>query len=268
MKIIAINFIFQLFSRSRSSSSSTTTSISRPTSTKPTKENIQNNLEADQNQNPSKKSRLNSDTDSSRLTEKSVEKSSNNPTINAEPIEQRWEDTAGMYTHKKFKKMASSAKIPIPSTSGTSSAEKSETEAESSISKVIPTTLSSVVSDRIPEKTREITSRNNSSASVEQLPSSTPLSFPSASLGGAPAATLKHGVMSLIENPGNQNPSVANFASLAAPPLMPQQQLVSQHQHVPIQQLISHHSSASTANSHLPSRQVVSASLSSKVCIH
>ena len=153
------------------------------------------------------------------------------------------------------------------STSGTSSA-VSETEAESSTSKVIPTTLSSVVSDRIPEKTREITSRNNSSASVEQLPSSTPLSFPSASLGGAPAATLKHGVMSLIENPGNQNPSVANFASLAAPPLMPQQQLVSQHQHVPIQQLISHHSSASTANSHLPSRQVVSASLSSKVCIH
>ena len=226
-------------------------------------------MEADQNQNPSKKSRLNSDTDSSRLTEKSVEKSSNNPTINAEPIEQRWEDTAGMYTHKKFKKMASSAKIPIASTSGTSSAEKSETEAESSISKVIPTTSSSAVSDRIPEKTREITSRNNSSASIEkQLPSSTPLSFPSASLGGAPAATLKHGVMSLIENPGNQNPSVANFASLAAPPLMPQQQLVSQHQHVPIQQLISHHSSASTANSHLPSRQVVSASLSSKVCIH
>ena len=261
LKIIAINFIFQLFSRSRSSSSSTTTSISRPTSTKPTKENIQNNLEADKNQNPSKKSRLNSDTDSSRLTEKSVEKSSNNPTINAEPIEQRWEDTAGMYTHKKFKKMASSAKIPIASTSGTSSA-VSETEAESSISKVIPTTTSSsVVSDRIPEKTREIPSRNNSVASIEQLPSST-LSFPSASLGGA-AATLKHGVMSLIENP-----SVANFASLAAPPLMPQQQLVSQHQHVPIQQLISHHSSASTANSHLPSRQVVSASLSSKVCIH
>ena len=153
------------------------------------------------------------------------------------------------------------------STSGTSSA-VSETEAESSISKVIPTTSSSAVSDRIPEKTREITSRNNSSASIEkQLPSSTPLSFPSASLGGAPAATLKHGVMSLIENPGNQNPSVANFASLAAPPLMPQQQLVSQHQHVPIQQLISHHS-ASTASSHLPSRQVVSASLSSKVCIH
>ena len=183
----------------------------------------------------------------------------------------RWEDTAGMYTHKKFKKMASSAKIPIASTSGTSSA-VSETEAESSISKVIPTTTtssSSVVSDRIPEKTREITSRNNSSASIEkQLPSSTPLSFSSASLGGAPAATLKHGVMSLIENPGNQNPSVANFASLAAPPLMSQQQLVSQHQHVPIQQLISHHSSASTANSHLPSRQVVSASLSSKVCIH
>ena len=154
------------------------------------------------------------------------------------------------------------------STSGTSSA-VSETEAESSISKVIPTTSSSAVSDRIPEKTREITSRNNSSASIEkQLPSSTPLSFSSASLGGAPAATLKHGVMSLIENPGNQNPSVANFASLAAPPLMPQQQLVSQHQHVPIQQLISHHSSASAANSHLPSRQVVSASLSSKVCIH
>jgi hypothetical protein len=178
----------------------------------------------------------------------------------------RWEDTAGMYTHKKFKKMASSAKIPIASTSGTSSA-VSETEAESSISKVIPTTLSSV-SDRIPEKTREITSRNNSSASIEQLPSQSTLSFPSASLGGAAAATLKHGVMSLIENPGNQNPSVANFASLAAPPLMSQQQLVSQHQHVPIQQLISHHSSASTANSHLPSRQVVSASLSSKVCIH
>ena len=216
-------------------------------------------MEADQNQNPSKKSRLNSDTDSSRLTEKSGDKemsSSNNPTINAEPIEQRWEDTAGMYTHKKFKKMASSAKIPIASTSGTSSA-VSETEADSSISKVIPTTSSSVL-DRI-EKTREIPSRNNS-ASIEQLPSST-LSFPSASLGGA-AATLKHGVMSLIENP-----SVANFASLAAPPLMPQQQLVSQHQHVPIQQLISHHS-ASTASSHLPSRQVVSASLSSKVCIH
>ena len=182
----------------------------------------------------------------------------------------RWEDTAGMYTHKKFKKMASSAKIPIASTSGTSSA-VSETEAESSISKVIPTTTtssSSVVSDRIPEKTREITSRNNSVASIEQLSSQSTLSFPSVSLGGAPAATLKHGVMSLIENPGNQNPSVANFASLAAPPLMSQQQLVSQHQHVPIQQLISHHSSASTANSHLPSRQVVSASLSSKVCIH
>ena len=117
------SFFFQIFSRSRSSSSSTTTSISRPTSTKPTKENIQNNLEADQNQNPSKKSRLNSDTDSSRLTEKSGDNkemsSSNNPTINAEPIEQRWEDTAGMYTHKKFKKMASSAKIPIASTSGT-----------------------------------------------------------------------------------------------------------------------------------------------------
>ena len=215
-------------------------------------------MEADKNQNPSKKSRLNSDTDSSRLTEKSGGNSSNNPTINAEPIEQRWEDTAGMYTHKKFKKMASSAKIPIASTSGTSSA-VSETEADSSISKVIPTTSSMSVSDRI-EKTREIPSRNNS-ASIEQLPLST-LSFPSASLGGA-AATLKHGVMSLIENP-----SVANFASLAAPPLMPQQQLVSQHQHVPIQQLISHHSSASTANSHLPSRQVVSASLSSKVCIH
>ena len=265
MKTIAINFFFQIFSRSRSSSSSTTTSISRPTSTKPTKENIQNNLEADQNQNPSKKSRLNSDTDSSRLTEKSGDNkemsSSNNPTINAEPIEQRWEDTAGMYTHKKFKKMASSAKIPIASTSGTSSAVSEKEQAESSISKVIPTTSSSVVSDRIPEKTREIPSRNNSVASIEQLPSST-LSFPSASLGGA-AATLKHGVMSLIENP-----SVANFASLAAPPLMPQQQLVSQHQHVPIQQLISHHSSASTANSHLPSRQVVSASLSSKVCIH
>ena len=219
-------------------------------------------MEADQNQNPSKKSRLNSDTDSSRLTEKSGDKSemssSNNPTINAEPIEQRWEDTAGMYTHKKFKKMASSAKIPIASTSGTSSA-VSETEADSSISKVIlPTTSSMSVSDRI-EKTREIPSRNNS-ASIEQLPLST-LSFPSASLGGA-AATLKHGVMSLIENP-----SVANFASLTAPPLMPQQQLVSQHQHVPIQQLISHHS-ASTASSHLPSRQVVSASLSSKVCIH
>ena len=80
-------------------------------------------MEADQNQNPSKKSRLNSDTDSSRLTEKSGDNkemsSSNNPTINAEPIEQRWEDTAGMYTHKKFKKMASSAKIPIASTSGT-----------------------------------------------------------------------------------------------------------------------------------------------------
>ena len=123
MKTITINFFFQIFSRSRSSSSSTTTSISRPTSTKPTKENIQNNLEADQNQNPSKKSRLNSDTDSSRLTEKSGDNkemsSSNNPTINAEPIEQRWEDTAGMYTHKKFKKMASSAKIPIASTSGT-----------------------------------------------------------------------------------------------------------------------------------------------------
>ena len=129
-KIFGINFennhndfFFQIFSRSRSSSSSTTTSISRPTSTKPTKENIQNNLEADQNQNPSKKSRLNSDTDSSRLTEKSGDNkemsSSNNPTINAEPIEQRWEDTAGMYTHKKFKKMASSAKIPIASTSGT-----------------------------------------------------------------------------------------------------------------------------------------------------
>ena len=181
----------------------------------------------------------------------------------------RWEDTAGMYTHKKFKKMASSAKIPIASTSGTSSA-VSETEAESSISKVIPTTTtsSSVVSDRIPEKTREITSRNNSVASIEQLSSQSTLSFSSASLGGAAAATLKHGVMSLIENPGNQNPSIANFASLAAPPLMSQQQLVSQHQHVPIQQLISHHSSASTANSHLPSRQVVSASLSSKVCIH
>ena len=221
-------------------------------------------MEADQNQNPSKKSRLNSDTDSSRLTEKSGDNkemsSSNNPTINAEPIEQRWEDTAGMYTHKKFKKMASSAKIPIASTSGTSSAVSEKEQAESSISKVIPTTSSSVVSDRIPEKTREIPSRNNSSASIEQLPSSN-LSFPSASLGGA-AATLKHGVMSLIENP-----SVANFASLAAPPLMPQQQLVSQHQHVPIQQLISHHS-ASTASSHLPSRQVVSASLSSKVCIH
>ena len=124
MKTITYNyFFFQIFSRSRSSSSSTTTSISRPTSTKPTKENIQNNLEADQNQNPSKKSRLNSDTDSSRLTEKSGDNkemsSSNNPTINAEPIEQRWEDTAGMYTHKKFKKMASSAKIPIASTSGT-----------------------------------------------------------------------------------------------------------------------------------------------------
>jgi hypothetical protein len=79
-------------------------------------------LEADPNQNSSKKSRLNSDTDSSRLTEKSGDKEmsslSNNPTINAEPIEQRWEDTAGMYTHKKFKKMASSAKIPIASTSG------------------------------------------------------------------------------------------------------------------------------------------------------
>ena len=145
---------------------------------------------------------------------------------------------------------------------GTSSA-VSEKEAESSISKVIPTTSSSVVSDRIPEKTREIPSRNNSVASIEQLPSST-LSFPSASLGGA-AATLKHGVMSLIENPSN--PSVTKFASLPAPPLMPQQQLVSQHQHVPIQQLISHHS-ASTASSHLPSRQVVSASLSSKVCMH
>ena len=142
--------------------------------------------------------------------------------------------------------------------SGTSSA-VSETEADSSISKVIPTTSSSV-SDRT-EKTREITSRNNS------ISNSSNLSFPTVSLGGA-AATLKHGVMSLIENPGNQNPSIANFASLAAPPLMSQQQLVSQHQHVPIQQLISHHSSASTANSHLPSRQVVSASLSSKVCIH
>jgi hypothetical protein len=139
--------------------------------------------------------------------------------------------------------------------SGTSSA-VSETEADSSISKVIPTTSSSV-SDRT-EKTREITSRNNS------ISNSSNLSFPTVSLGGA-AATLKHGVMSLIENPSN--PTVANFASLAAPPLMPQQQLVSQHQHVPIQQLISHHS-ASTANSHLPSRQVVSASLSTKVCIH
>ena len=89
---INLNIFFQIFSRSRSSSSSTTTSISRPTSTKPTKENIQNNLEADQNQNPSKKSRLNSDTDSSRLKSgdsKEMSSSSNNPTINAEPIEQR-----------------------------------------------------------------------------------------------------------------------------------------------------------------------------------
>ena len=70
-------------SRSRSSSSSTTSS--RPTSTRP----------IEKANNP---------------TEEQA-KEANNPVIVADPVEQRWEEDAGMYTHKKFKKMASSVVV-------------------------------------------------------------------------------------------------------------------------------------------------------------
>ena len=72
-------------SRSRSSSSSTTSS--RPTSTRPIEK-------------------------ANHPTEEQVTKeAANTPVIVADPVEQRWEEDAGMYTHKKFKKMASSVVV-------------------------------------------------------------------------------------------------------------------------------------------------------------
>ena len=137
----------------------------------------------------------------------------------SEPVEQRWEESAGMYTHKKFKKMASSVVVSTSS----------------------PTPMTSSVVPSVIASSAVVAAVKMSSSA--QSPS--PKSFPPPHS----ASTLKHGVMSLIDSN-----SVSAAASVTQHLTQPQHALTSQQLN---------HSAAAT--SHLPSRQVVSTSLSTKV---